>query len=270
MYGAILGDIIGSQYEWTRSKRYDFPLFTDACRFTDDTLATLAVAEALALREGRWYEADFPRFLVMRMVRFGREYPDVGWGEGFYRFLTEDHTPYGSFGNGAAMRVSPVGWVAENEEEVRALSRIVTEVSHDHPDAVLAAEAVAMAIYLAREGSPKAEIRARMEEYYPVLRGLTVDAIRPTYEIDLSCEGSVPEAILAALEADDFEGAVRGAVSLGGDTDTQGAIAGSIAEALYGIPDDLLDEGLSYLDEELEPILYTFDAVRRARKTEFS
>ncbi len=266
MVGAILGDIIGSQYEWTRSKRYDFELFTDACHFTDDTLATLAVAEALVLREGRWYESGFPRFLVSRMVRFGREYPDVGWGGGFYRFLTEDPTPYGSFGNGAAMRVSPVGWVAEDEAEVRELSRIVTEVSHDHPDAILAAEAVAMAIYLGRTGAPCSELRARMEEYYPALREMKIEELRPTYEIDITCNGSVPEAILAALEARDFEDAVRTAVSLGGDADTQGAIAGSIAEAIFGIPDELLEEGLSYLDEELEPILYAFDGVRRERK----
>ncbi len=266
MYGAILGDIIGSQYEWTRSKRYDFPLFTDACHFTDDSLTTLAVAEALALRPGRWYEAGFPRFLVSRMVRFGRDYPDVGWGDGFYRFLTEDPTPYGSFGNGAAMRVSPVGWVAEDEAEVRELSRIVTEVSHDHPDAVLAAEAVARAIYLGRTGASISKIRARMEEYYPALREMTIEEIRPSYEIDLTCEGSVPQAILAALEAQDFADAVRTAVSLGGDADTQGAIAGSIAEAIFGIPDELLEEGLSYLDEELEPILYAFDGVRLGRE----
>ena len=266
MIGAILGDIIGSQFEWSRSKRYDFPLFTEACRFTDDSVMTLAIGEALALRAGRWQEPGFRRFLVSRMVRLGRAYPDVGWGARFFRWLTEDPTPYESYGNGAAMRVSAVGWVAEDEAEVRSLSRLVTEVSHDHPDAILAAEAVAMAIYLGREGASLPELRARMEEYYPELREMTVAALRPEYEIDLSCAGSVPPAIAAVLEADSFESAVRNAVSLGGDADTQGAIAGSIAEAVFGIPDELIEEGLALLDEELLPILYAFDDIRHERR----
>ena len=269
MLGAIIGDIVGSQFEWTCSKAYEFPLFTAACHFTDDSVATLGVADALTRDTARRDPERFGRLLYTRLSRLCRTYPDVGWGAQFYRFLTADPTPYGSFGNGAAMRISPVGWVADSEAEVIRLSRLVTGISHDHPDSFLAAEAVAMAIYLGRTGKTPDEVRARMEGYYPELCGMTVEGIRADYTIDdegrfMTCAGSVPQAITCALEAEDFEGAVRSAVSLGGDADTQAAIAGSVAEALFGIPEDLVEEGLSYLDDTLAEIYYAFETVRHA------
>lgn len=271
MLGAILGDIAGSQFEWSEQKPQGFPLFTDACRFTDDSVMTLAIAAALAEAGGDFESEGFRRLLIRRMVSLGRAYPDVGWGEGFYRWLTEDPTPYGSMGNGAAMRVSPVGWVADSEEEVRALSRLVTEVSHDHPEALLAAEAVSMAIYLGRCGASLSEIRARMEAYYPEIREMTVAGIRADYGIDregrfITCAGSVPQAIVCFLEAESFEDAVRNAISLGGDADTQAAITGSMAEACFGIPEDLVEEGLAFLDDELQDIVFAFEELRRPRE----
>ncbi|MBO7293666.1 MAG: ADP-ribosylglycohydrolase family protein [Clostridia bacterium] len=270
MLGAILGDIIGSQFEWSEQKPHGFPLFTDACRFTDDSVATLAIAAALAEGGDGWQSGGFRRLLIRRMVSLGREYPDVGWGEGFYRWLTVDPTPYGSMGNGAALRRSPVGWVADSEEEVRALSRLVTEVSHDHREAILAAEAVAMAIYLGRCGASLFEIRERMEDYYPEIREMTVEGIRADYGIDregrfITCAGSVPQAIVCFLEAEDFESAVRNAVSLGGDADTQAAITGSMAEAYFGIPEEVSEEGLAFLDDDLLDIVFAFEEVRRPK-----
>ena len=255
MYGAIIGDMAGSRYEWTGSKSCTLPLLTDDCHVTDDSLATLAVAEALLETEGAWTSPALTRALIRRLCRMGRRYPDVGWGERFYTWMTEDPTPYGSFGNGAAMRISPVGWVAESEDEVRRLAYAVTAISHDHPDALLAAEAVAMAIYLARRGCTPDDLRHRLtRDYYPELAEMHIETLHAEYGMDgdgrfMTCAGSVPEALIAALEADDFETAVRNAVSLGGDADTQAAIAGSVAEALFGIPPHLIDTALAHLEE---------------------
>ena len=270
MLGAILGDIIGSQFEWQEEKRKKFTLFTGACHYTDDTLMTLAIAEAFVLRRGRWRENDFQQYVVQRMVKMGREHQASSWGAMFYKWFMESPVPYNGYGNGAAMRVSSVGWIADTEEDVRYFSRLVTEVSHTHPEGIKGAEAVAMAIYLARTGATLDEIRGRMEEYYPRIKGMTVDGIRKNYGIDaagnfISCQGSVPEAIVSFLEARDFEDAVRNAVSLGGDTDTQGAICGSIAEAYFGVPIELEDEAMEYLTPKLRTIYYAFNTVKKRR-----
>jgi ADP-ribosylglycohydrolase len=192
------------------------------------------------------------------------------WGANFYKWLTESQTPYNSWGNGSAMRVSSVGWIAESEEEVRYFSKLVTEVSHDHPEGIKGAEAVAMAIYLARNGTDMATIRQRMIEYYPSIEKMTVDNIRPGYGIDdqggsISCQGSVPEAIVCFLEATSTEDAIRNAISLGGDADTQAAITGSMAEAYFGVPFELEDKTLTYLTDELRSIYYSFDLIKKPR-----
>ena len=271
MLGAIVGDIVGSQLEWQEKQIYDFPLFTGACHYTDDSLMTLAIGEAFVLRRGRWRDEDFQAFVVERMVKMGREHQAASWGERFYQWIMRSPVPYNSYGNGAAMRVSSVGWVSECEEDVREFSRLVTEVSHNHPEGIKGAESVAMAIYLARCGATMEEIRARMIEYYPEIATMTVQGIRREYGIDaagrfITCQGSVPQAIVCFLESHSFEDAVRLAVSLGGDTDTQGAITGSIAEAYYGVPIEIEETALGYLSEKLESLYYAFSTVKLPRK----
>ena len=269
MLGAIIGDIVGSQYEWCNNKRKDFTLFTGACRYTDDSLMTLAIAEAFVLRSGRWREPDFQKYVVGKMVEMGRAHRGCSWGKGFYNWFMYNPAPYNSYGNGAAMRVSPVGWIAESEEDVKYFSKLVTEVSHNHPEGIKGAESVAMAIYLARMGAPMEEIRRRMIEYYPEIATLRVDKIREYCNVDdgtfITCQRSVPEAIACFLESTSFEDAVRNAVSLGGDADTQGAITGSIAEAYYGVPIELEDKALTYLLPKLETIYYAFNTIKGKR-----
>ena len=269
MLGAIIGDIVGSQYEWQNNKSKDFTFYTGACHYTDDSLMTLAIAQAFMLRRGRWHDADFQSFVIEKMVEMGRAHQASSWGKGFYNWFMYNPVPYESYGNGAAMRVSPVGWIAESEDEVKYFSRLVTEVSHNHPEGIRGAEAVAMAIYLARIGTSMKKIREKMIEYYPEISELKVDKIREYCNIDdgtfITCQRSVPEAIVCFLESTSFEDAVRNAVSLGGDADTQGAIAGSIAEAYYGVPIELEDKALTYLTPKLETIYYAFNTVKTER-----
>lgn len=270
MIGAIIGDIVGSQYEWKEFKSKKFQFFTDSCHFTDDSLMTLAISAAFTLGRGHWREAGFQKLVVSKMVEIARRYQGASWGESFYKWFMYNPVPYNSHGNGAAMRVSPVGWISESEEDVRYFSRLVTEVSHNHPEGLKGAESVAMAIYLARSGASMEEIRTRMVEYYPEIEGMTVDGIRPYCRIDeagmfISCQGSVPQAIVCFLEAKDFEDAVRNAVSLGGDADTQGAITGSIAEAYFGVPIEHEERALEYLTPNLRSIYYAFGTVKGRR-----
>ena len=269
MLGAIIGDIVGSQYEWKNNKRKDFIFYTGACHYTDDTLMTLAIAEAFTLRKGRWREPDFQSYVVKKMVNMGKEHQAASWGESFYKWFMYNPMPYNSYGNGAAMRVSSVGWISESEEDVKYFSRLVTEISHNHPEGIKGAESVAMAIYLARGGASMQEIRERMIEYYPEIATLKVDKIREYCNVDdgtfITCQRSVPEAIVCFLESTSFEDAVRNAVSLGGDADTQGAITGSIAEAYWGIPTELEDKALTYLLPKLETIYYAFNTVKGKR-----
>ena len=270
MYGAILGDIIGSRFEWMEFKSKEFILFSDLSHFTDDSIMTLAIALAFVLNKDKWKEAGFQDEVVSTMLRIGRQFPTASWGENFYKWLFEDPTPYNSFGNGAAMRISSVGWIAESEDDVRYYSKLVTEVSHNHPEGLKGAEAVAMAIYLARIGTDKEEIKKRMISYYPHIKEMQVSRIRNGYGIDsfgkfISCQGSVPEAIVCFLESDSFEDAIRNAVSLGGDADTQAAIAGSIAEAYYGISYEMKEKMMSYLTDNLRSICYAFETIRKKR-----
>lgn len=266
MLGAIIGDIVGSQHEWRNNKSKSFTLFTGECHYTDDSVMTLAIAQAFVLRRGSWREPDFQKFVVKKMVEMGRAYQACSWGKRFYEWFMYNPTPYNSYGNGAAMRVSSVGWISESEEDVRYFSRLVTEVSHDHPEGIKGAESVAMAIYLARKGASIEEIRERMIEYYPEIATLRVDRIREYCNVDdgsfITCQQSVPEAIVCFLESTSFEDAVRNAVSLGGDADTQGAIAGSIAEAYWGVPIELEDRALRFLPQKLKSIYYAFGTVK--------
>lgn len=231
MYGAMIGDIAGSKYEFDSIKTKDFPLVSSGCTFTDDTVMTVAVAKALL--RARQESASFESILVHEMQDFGKRYPGRGYGGMFARWLRSNKPlPYNSFGNGSAMRVSPCGLVATSLDEALALSEASARVTHDHPEGIKGAQAVAASIYLAKTGKTRDEIAAYVREHFYDL-ALSVDEIRPTYSFDVTCQGSVPEAIVCFLESSSFEDTVRNAVSLGGDSDTQAAIAGSIAWTYY-------------------------------------
>ncbi len=257
MLGAIIGDIAGSDYEFGSLKTKRFTLFPPFCRPTDDTVMTIAVG--LACVEGNpGDEGNFKRVLTGRMRELGRLYPSAGYGGMFYRWLMSDGMgPYNSYGNGSAMRVSPVSYAADTLPDVERLAKWSAEVTHDHPEGIRGAQAIAAATFLARTGSSKEEIKAYIEQKYYYLN-FTLDEIRPAYEFDVTCQGSVPQAIECFLEAKDYEDAIRNAVSLGGDGDTIAAMAGAIAEAFFGIPEELQEEGLSRLDGTLLDYYLTY------------
>lgn len=248
MLGAIIGDIVGSVYEFRSDKTKRFPLFSRGCAPTDDSLMTMAVGIA-CVSANTDNEEEFKRTLCEMMREIGRQYPDVGYGGDFYDWLmSDDAGPYGSYGNGSAMRVSPTAYAARSLEDAERLARWSAEVTHNHPEGIRGAEAVAAAVFLAREGRSRDEIREYISRKYYDL-DFTLDEIRPAYGFDVSCEGSVPQAIECFLEARDFEDALRNAVSLGGDGDTIAAIAGAIAEAYFGIPDDIAKKAFEFMDE---------------------
>lgn len=248
MLGAIIGDVVGSVYEFDSDKTKRFPLFSSGCSPTDDSLMTMAVGITCVLANTQ-NESEFKRTLCSMMREIGRQYPDAGFGGEFYSWLMSDTMgAYGSYGNGSAMRVSPVAYAEDTLEDVERLAKWSAEVTHDHPEGIKGAQAVAAAIYLAKEGKSKDEIRAYIEDKYYDL-DFTLDEIRPSYRFDVTCMGSVPQAIECFLEAEDFEDAIRNAISLGGDGDTIAAIAGAIAEAYFGIPDELQEEVLEYMDD---------------------
>lgn len=265
MIGAIIGDIVGSRFERQPHKSKSFALFTDASRFTDDSVMSLAVAEALRRCDGDWQ--GLSQVAVQSMQAFGRRYPDCGFGPGFARWLqAESPRAYGSFGNGAAMRVSACGHVASSLAEVKELSTAVTAVSHDHPEALKGAEAIAVAVFLAKKGKEKEEIHELIcRDYYEL--EFTLREIRDEYSFDVSCQGSVPQALQAFFEAHSFEDAVRNAISLGGDSDTLAAMAGSVAEAYYGVPQELREQALSYLDDHLREHLILFETWLEKRES---
>ena len=242
MYGAFIGDIVGSKYEFHNIKTKEFPLFSEGCDYTDDTIMTVAVAKAILLSRQEQFEKSenrkgFRDFLVEIMQDFGRRYPcpTGAYGGMFAKWLRQENPkPYGSFGNGSAMRVSPCGLAAVTMEEALELARASADVTHDHPEGIKGAEAVAAAIFLAKCGRPKEEIRKFIVEHYYNL-DFTLDSIRETYHFDGSCQGSVPQAIVAFLESESFEDAIRNVISIGGDCDTTGAITGSIAWTWYAV-----------------------------------
>ena len=268
VYGAILGDIIGSPYEFDRGeKTKEFELFPAHARFTDDTVMTIAVAEALMASGQTPNEAAVKADVVHFMQHWGRCYPRVGYGGLFRKWLvTDDPRPYGSFGNGAAMRVSSVGWLYSSFSLTQKVARWTAEVTHNHPEGIKGAGAVASAIYLARGGSSKAVIRQYISGQYGYDFSRSLKAIRPHYRMDATCQGSVPEAITAFFESTSMVDAIRGAVSLGGDTDTTACIAGSIAEAFYGCPDDLHEECVKRIPADMREVLFAFDMMREERR----
>lgn len=232
MTGAIAGDIIGSVYEFDNIKTTDFPLFTNESDYTDDTIMTVAVADWL-LNGGD---------LAKVMQRYGREYPypTGGYGGRFSGWLREkEPQPYNSWGNGSAMRVSTVGWMFDSLEKTLEVAKETAVVTHNHPEGIKGAQATAAAIYLARTGKSKQDIKQYIETTFSYDLGRTCDEIRPFYRFNESCQGTVPEAMIAFLDSSDFENAIRLAVSLGGDSDTLACITGGIAEAFYGIPEDI-------------------------------
>ncbi|MGI6212122.1 MAG: ADP-ribosylglycohydrolase family protein [Anaerovoracaceae bacterium] len=318
MIGAIAGDMIGSPYEaeGKQIKTEDFELFTEESHFTDDTLMTLAVGEALLnalgpdAEPGRYLDDEddddeeedddeengddeegddsrighelifdeftgtlvggeppkivppdeevFRRELIRSMQRLGRKYPNAGFGGNFLHWIYEDDPkPYGSYGNGAAMRVSPIAWYFNEMDVVRRLARVSASVSHDHPEGIKGAEATAAAILLGRMGAPKEAIKGYIEQEFGYDLDHTVEEIRPGYQFDVSCQGSVPQAMICFLEGESFEDTVRMAVSLGGDSDTIAAIAGSIAEPEFPVPAYIAYEVITRLDDDLEELYAT-------------
>ncbi|MBQ2962885.1 ADP-ribosylglycohydrolase family protein [Methanobrevibacter sp.] len=252
--GAIAGDIIGSRYEFKPIKTKEFSLFNKKSTFTDDTIMTLAVAKWLINDKNSKEE------LVRQLQYFGNGYPNGGYGRMFKQWLsTENPKPYGSWGNGSAMRVSPVAWVGESLEEVQKLARISAEVTHDHPEGIKGALATADAVYLARLGSSKEEIRDHIEIRYGYDLNRTLDEIRPSYKFDVSCQGSVPESIICFLEGEDYEDTIRNCISLGGDADTMAAIAGGIASAYWEVPRDIQYKSIERLSYELLNVLIEFE-----------
>lgn len=258
MIGAIIGDIVGSRFEWNNHKSKGFDLFTRECFATDDSIMTLAVAAALLSCYGDYTHLGLAT--VMQMQEVGRPYPNCGYGGRFFRWMYSNNPkPYNSFGNGAAMRVSPVAWFASSLDEVKELSRKVTEVTHNHPEGIKGAEATAVACWLALNGSTREQIGEHIHEhYYPM--DFTLDEIRPTYKFDVTCQGTVPQAIKAFLESEDFEDAIRNAISIGGDSDTVAAITGGIADAYYGVPNLLRMQATLRLDFSLYEILKEFES----------
>ena len=285
MLGAIIGDIVGSVYEFDNIKTKDFELFKPDCRFTDDTVMTCAVADAI-MNGGS--EKDF----ILSMKKYGRMYPHAGYGGRFRVWLRSmDTKPYNSFGNGSAMRVSPCAWVMDcgfcartGMWPNRDLARLSASVTHNHPEGIKGALVVCDAIFMARfyfggwnieysnpiDSDPdecKRRIKEHIENEYGYDLSMSLDEIRKNYEFDETCQGSVPQAIVAFLESTDFEDAIRNAISIGGDSDTIAAITGSIAEAAYGISEDMTEMALSYLDEPLKDVLRRWKKYMRGDKS---
>ena len=261
LLGALVGDIIGSVYEFQNTKSMEFNLFTPWSSFTDDSVMTLAVAKWLL-------EDDLHtiHYLIYCMQELGNRYPKAGYGGNFMAWLREDEPqPYNSWGNGAGMRVSPVGLYARTLDEALALAALTASVSHNHPEGVKGAQAIAASVFLCKEGKSKAEIKEYIEKTFDYNLNRSIADIRPRYEFDVSCQGSVPEAIIAFLEGNTFEEVIRLAISLGGDSDTIGAMAGSIAACCYEIPQSIIESCNAILTEDLKEIQTEFEKLIETR-----
>ena len=257
MLGAIIGDIVGSRFEWNNHRDKDFEFLTYKCFPTDDSIMSLAIAQAILVSKPD--HSDLFKNAVDCMQNVGRNYPNCGYGGSFYGWIFSDMPkPYNSFGNGAAMRVSAAGFAANSMEEAKTLSRLVTEVTHNHPEGIKGAEATTIAIYLAKTGHNILEIRDYIDKnYYPM--NFTLDEIRGTYQFNKTCQDTVPQALQAFFESTGFEDAIRNAISIGGDSDTVAAICGGVAEAYYGIPTDIRKHALTFLDQRLMKLLVLFE-----------
>lgn len=257
MLGAIIGDIVGSRFEWNNHRSKDFEFLTYKCFPTDDSIMSLAIAQAILVSKKNY--SDLSKNAVECMQSVGRNYPDCGYGGSFYNWIfSDDPKPYNSYGNGAAMRVSAAGFAANSIEEAKKLSKLVTEVSHNHPEGLKGAEAIAVAIYMAKTGSNIFEIRDYVNKNYYSMN-FTLDEIRDSYQFNETCQGTVPQALEAFFESSGFEDAIRNAISIGGDSDTVAAICGGVAEAYYGIPTDIRKHALTFLDQNLMKLLTSFE-----------
>lgn len=263
IYGAILGDMIGAPYEYCGNPKIkNLTLFDTTKRIgpTDDSCMTLAIARALNNIPSDSDEITIKNNVIKSMQDIGQRYPDMGYGTGFSNWLKQANPkPYNSFGNGAAMRISSVGWLYDSLDRTLDVAKWVTEISHNHPEGIKGAQAVASVIYLARNGFTKEYIKQYIQDKFEYDLTSTCDEIRPTYEFDVTCQGTVPQAIIAFLEAKNFEDAIRNAVSLGGDCDTLTCITGSMAEAIYPIPTYMLKECEKRLPYEFNEILHQFN-----------
>lgn len=277
MLGAIYGDIVGSRFEFQGFKSKEFEMFTNSCIFTDDTLMTLAIANALI-----WWDKvsieDLKRKATISMVDIYNKYPNTMWGAKFYAWLTINRTPMNSFGNGAGMRISPVGWYANSLEETKELAKALTEISHIHPEAIKGGQAIACSIFLARTGKSKDYIKDYIgNNFYPEILTMNFKKLQESYghvyskEVDgfdsryLTCQYSVPQAIMAFLASNNFEDAIRNAISLGGDSDTLACMCGGIAEAYYGMSKQQEYDVLDRLPEDLVGICYAFETIKKSR-----
>ncbi|MBK8781808.1 MAG: ADP-ribosylglycohydrolase family protein [Anaerolineales bacterium] len=251
LFGAIAGDMIGSRHEWKACTDPQFALFSKSSKFTDDSVLTIAIADAILNQRG----------YVEVIVEYARKYPKAGYGSFFRRWIANDGVePYNSFGNGSAMRVSATGWAFNSADEVLREAQRSAEGTHNHPEGIKGAQSIALAIYMARTGVEKDEIRSEIEARFGYDLNHTLEEIGPTYKWDSTCPGSVPESIVAFLESTDYESAVRNAILLGGDADTMAAIAGSIAEAYYGgVPDEIVVEVRNRLKPELLDVVEEFN-----------
>lgn len=253
MIGAIIGDIVGSRFEFNNHKSKDFKLFTDDCFITDDSIMTIAVARGLINFQDNYNnvsESTIKDNVIRYMLEIGRKYPGCGYGARFYNWIYYNAKPYNSYGNGSAMRVSACGWIGKTLEDTKYLAKLTAEVSHNHPEGIKGAQVTASCIYLSRNKYTKKDIKAFVSDYYNM--DFTLDKIRSTYRFNETCQKTVPQAIEAFLESDSFEDAIRNAISIGGDSDTLAAITGSIAEAYYGVPYNIKQKAESYMDNTLK------------------
>lgn len=269
MYGAILGDIIGEPYEFDRSqKTKDFPLFNARPEFTDDTVMTIAICDAILKAGLDADEKPMKESMIKSMQLWGHKYPRAGYGQRFYQWLVmEDTRPYNSFGNGSAMRVSSVGWLFNTLERTREVARWSAEVTHNHPEGVKGAESTASVIWMARNGYSKTQIKEYVIKEFGYDLSRSCDQIRPGYRHVESCQETCPEAITAFLEGESFEDVIRNAVSLGGDCDTLTDIAASMAEAFFGVPEELMKKCIEYTTPDIHEVLKKFDEIKLGVKS---
>jgi len=251
MIGAVVGDIVGSTYEFSPVKTKDFKLFPKNSRFTDDTVLTMAIAKSILDNEE----------YLKNIVEFGLKYPNAGYGGFFRKWLREkEHKPYNSWGNGSAMRVSPIGFAFDTKERVLKEAKKSAQITHNHPEGIKGAKAVAVAIFMAKKGATKTQIRDEIAKEFKYNLNRSVEEIRKNYSFEVSCQKSVPESIICFLDSNSFEDAIRNAISLGGDADTMASISGAIAEAFYGVPKDLKKRAYEFLPDEFIEILERFKA----------